>query len=85
MATDTPVSTDASEPDDDSLSDTIMQILLLFRQSFLRSLGAAGVLMFLAGVALDGVLAGMFGIWGITFAGISVVAYVILTISRRAV
>lgn len=85
MTADTPVSTDATDPDDDSLSDTVMRVLLLFRHSFLRSLGAAGVLMFLAGVALDGVLAGMFGIWGITFAGISVVAYVILAVSRRTV
>jgi hypothetical protein len=62
-----------------------MRILLAFRRSFLLSLGAVGVLMLAVGVILDGVLAGMFGIWGLTFAGISVVAYAVLAVSRRTV
>jgi len=85
MSTDTSIDTDTTEPDNNSLSAIAMRILLLFRRSFLFSLGTIGALMILAGAILDGVLAGMFGIWGTTFAGISVAAYAVLTVSRRTV
>ncbi|WP_321112047.1 hypothetical protein [Halorussus salinisoli] len=56
------------EQDESILSrswDLILEVLLAIRGSFLLFVAAVGALLIVAGAfAMNGVLAGMFGIWG---------------------
>ncbi|QLH82003.1 hypothetical protein [Halosimplex pelagicum] len=68
----------------DAVKSNLLGVFRFIRSSFLVSLFGFGILQMVLGMfVLQGVVAGMFGIWGATFCLMAVLGYVIMYMLRR--
>ena len=59
----------------------VVQAIRAIRSSFLLFVGVVGVVSLLVGIYMnDGILAGMFGVWGISAIASAAIAYALLSV-----
>lgn len=72
---------EGNKPVHSRITEPILRALLAIRKSLLLFIATVGVLFVLGGITvMDGVLAGMFGIWGVSALLYATLGYLLLKI-----